>query len=127
VTRSQQQIDALLDAIDLIKTNQREEARHILRGLIQEDSNFEDAWLWMAVAVDSIDQSTICLDNVLRVNPYNTEAAGALFRLRETEISIEKRRDRLRTMRDLSLVAMWTLTIGLLFFMLFILTVAGMR
>ena len=115
--RSQQQIDALLDAIDLVKADQREEARAVLRGLIQEDSNFEDAWLWMSVAVDSIDQSTICLDNVLRVNPRNTEAAGALFRLRENEIMMEKRRNRLQSLRDASLVAMWILTLVLIFIM----------
>ena len=108
-------IDRLLDAIELVETDQREEALILLRELIQEDNNFEDAWLWMAVAVDSLDQSTICLDNVLRVNPNNSQAAGALYRLRETEIQMEKRRNRLGLYRDLSLGIMWLLVIALLY------------
>ncbi len=102
-----EQIDQLLDAIELVKANQRAEARHLLRNLIREDNNFEDAWLWMSVAVDSLDQSSICLDNVLRVNPKNIEAAGALYRIRIPEMQMQKRRTRLRMYRDLALTTMW--------------------
>lgn len=102
-----ERIDRLLDAIDLVKDNHRAEARHLLRDLIREDNNFEDAWLWMSVAVDSLDQSSICLDNVLRVNPKNIEAAGALYRIRIPEMQMKKRRSRLRMYRDLALTTMW--------------------
>lgn len=112
-------IDRLLDAIDLVKDDRREEARGVLRELIHEDSDFEDAWLWMSVAVDSLDQSSICLDNVLRVNPRNGEAAGALQRIRATELILEKRRARLRLWRDLTLASMWLLVVVLLYAMLF--------
>lgn len=37
-------IDRLLDAIELVKADNRAEARPILRELIQENSDFEDAW-----------------------------------------------------------------------------------
>ncbi len=100
-------IDRLLDAIELVKANRRAEARHLLRDLIHEDTNFEDAWLWMSVAVDSLDQSSICLDNVLRVNPKNAEAAGALYRISFPELEMEKRRSRLRLYRDFALISMW--------------------
>jgi hypothetical protein len=100
-------IDRLLDAIELVKANRRAAARHLLRDLIREDNNFEDAWLWMSVAVDSLDQSSICLDNVLRVNPKNIEAAGALYRIRIPEMQMQKRRTRLRLYRDLALTSMW--------------------
>jgi len=112
-------IDRLLDAIDLVKEDRKEQAQDILRGLIREDSNFEDAWLWMAVAVESLDQSAVCLDNVLRVNPGNSQAAGALFRLRETEILMEKRRAKLRSIRDTSITMMWIVTIFLLYAIMF--------
>jgi len=112
-------IDRLLDAIDLVKADHKEQAQDILRGLIREDSNFEDAWLWMAVAVESLDQSAVCLDNVLRVNPGNTQAAGALFRLRENEIIMEKRRDKLRSLRDFAISMLWIITVGLLYAILF--------
>lgn len=107
-------IDLLLDAIELVKLNRRGEARHLLRDLIREDANFEDAWLWMSVAVDSLDQSSICLDNVLRVNPKNADAAGALYRIRIPEMAMEQRRARLRFYRDLSLTSMWIVITALL-------------
>ncbi len=108
-------IDRLLDAIELVKANRRREARELLRDLIEEDSDFEDAWLWMSVAVDSLDQSSICLDNVLRVNPKNSEAAGALYRIRIPEIEMEKRRTRLRFYRDIAFMSMWVLILLSLF------------
>jgi hypothetical protein len=108
-------VDRLLDAVELVKADQREEARRLLRELIQEDGDFEDAWLWMSVAVDTLDQSSLCLDNVLRVNPNNMEAAGALYRLRESYIIVEKRRARLKVARDVSLMVMWLLIVSILF------------
>jgi hypothetical protein len=111
-------IDRLLDAIDLIKVDQREAAIPILRQLIREDSDFEAAWLWMAVAVESLDHSAVCLDNVLRINPRNTAAAGALYRIRSPEIELEKRRGKLRIWRDAALGGMWFLVVLLLYMLL---------
>jgi hypothetical protein len=112
-------VDRLMDAIDLLKEDRRQEAIHILRGLIREDNDFEDAWLWMSVAVDSLDQSSICLENVLRINREHAEAASALFRLRGPEMLMEKQRGRIRMWRDLSIALMWLLVIVLLYAMLF--------
>ncbi len=108
-------IDRLLDAIELVKENRRREARDLLRDLIGEDNDFEDAWLWMSVAVDSLDQSSICLDNVLRINRKNIEAAGALYRIRIPELEMEKRRTRLRFYRDISFMSMWLIILLSLF------------
>jgi hypothetical protein len=108
-------IDRLLDAIELVKANRRAEARHLLRDLIHDDTNFEDAWLWMSVAVDSLDQSSICLDNVLRVNPKNAEAAGALYRITIPEMEMQKRRARLRMYRDFALGGFWLVIAFILF------------
>jgi hypothetical protein len=114
-TEASARIDRLLDAIDLVKFDRRREACDILRELIRENNDFEDAWLWMAVAVDAVDKSEICLDNVLRINPRNTQAAGALYRLRETEMLMQQKGSRLRVGRDLSLGLMWLLVIVLLY------------
>lgn len=109
-TREQpHKIDRLLDAIDLVKADKRSEAQPILRSIIQEDSNFEDAWLWMSLAVDEIDQSIICLDNVLRINPDNIDASTALYHLRQSEFRAQKKRSRLRQYRDLANTAFWLL------------------
>ena len=42
---SPSQVHRLLDAIEMVEDNQRAEAREILRGLIQEDNDWEEAWL----------------------------------------------------------------------------------
>lgn len=107
-------VDRLLDAVELIKAGQREAALPILRALIREDNDFEDAWMWMSVAVETLDQSAVCLDNVLRVNPHNQAAAGALHRIRQPELRQQQQRARLRFYRDLFLGAMWLLTALLL-------------
>lgn len=112
-------IDRLLDAIELVRLNRQDEALPILRELIQEDNDFEEAWLWMSVAVDSVDQSIICLDNVLRINPDNWQAAGALYKLRETDMQFDRQRARLRAYRDTALIILWIAIIGLLFAVLF--------
>ena len=116
---SDHKIDRLLDAIELVKAERRAAALPILRRLIREDKDFEDAWLWMSVAVDSIDQAIVCLDNVLRINPDNINAATALYRLRMEEMASEKKRAQLRMYRDLSLLALWVLIFTLLFAILF--------
>jgi len=108
---SADRVERLVDAIDLIKHNETQQARDLLRSIIQEDSNFEDAWLWMSVVVDVLDQSIVCLDNVLRINPDNWQAAGALHRLRESELLMQKRRSQLRFYRDLSYLGMMILVI----------------
>ena len=112
-------IDRLMDAVELVKADQRREAINILRELIREDNDFEDAWLWMSVAVESLDQSSICLDNVLRVNPGNFNAASALHRIRSPEMEMEKRRGRIRIYRDLAFATLWLLVIILLYTLLF--------
>lgn len=112
-------IDRLMDAVELVKADHRREAINILRELIREDNDFEDAWLWMSVAVESLDQSSICLDNVLRVNPGNYNAASALHRIRSPEMEMEKRRGRIRLYRDLAFGLLWVLVIALLYTLLF--------
>lgn len=107
-------IDRLLTAIELIEADERDAALVILRDLIREDADFEDAWLWMSVTVDSIDRSVVCLDNVLRINPNNQQAAAALYRLRADEIARETRRERLKFYRDTSRFAFWLIVLGML-------------
>jgi hypothetical protein len=106
--------EQLVGAIELVKQERRKEARELLRALIQEDNDFEAAWLWMAVVVDSLDLSEICLDNVLRINSNNAQAAEMLYRLREHEMSAKKDHYRLLLGRNLSLGLFWLLVIFIL-------------
>ena len=112
--RPAEQIDSLLDAIDHIQAGDREAARPILQQLIRDDSDFEDAWLWMSVAVEHVDQSMVCLENVLRINPRNTYAVNALGRLRANDILEERLRDRLQLLRDSFLGLFWLVVAGVM-------------
>jgi hypothetical protein len=100
-------MDRLMDAIEMVDAERRAEARAVLHDLIREDPDFQDAWLWMSVAVDSLDQASICLDNVLRINPGNAAAATALYRIRVPELALERQRTRLRLARDLATSLLW--------------------
>lgn len=115
----QSRVERLLDAIDLVKEDRRDEARAILRELIRQDGDFAEAWLWMSVAVDSLDQAAISLENVLRVNPHHFEAAGALYHLRRRDVTMERRRTRLRLWRDAVTMLFWVLVMGILFVVVF--------
>jgi len=112
-------IDRLLDAIELVEANRKAEALVILRGLIREDADFADAWLWMSLAVDSVDKSQVCLENVLRIDPRHPLALAALARLRAADAANQRRRERLRARRDLLVGALWALIVLLLFVILF--------
>ncbi len=112
-------IDRLLDAIELVRDERREEALQLLRQLVHDYNDFEEAWLWMSVVVESLDLSSICLDNVLRVNPDNAYAAAALYRIREQEMGIQQKRSRYSFYRDLAFIGLWVLIMLLLYSMLF--------
>jgi predicted Zn-dependent protease len=109
----------LLDAQELVELGKRAEALAILRTLIREDKDFEEAWLWMSVVAETVDQSVVCLDNVLRINPKNQYALGALYKLREGEMKSEMHRAKIRSQRDMSLGGVWLLSFILLFAILF--------
>jgi len=100
-------IDRLMDAIELIKAGRRADAHAVLHDLIRDDPDFQDAWLWMSIAVDSLDQASICLDNVLRINPRHNAAAAALYRIRVPELKLEQQRARLRMARDFASGLLW--------------------
>lgn len=104
-------IDRLLDAIDLIKADDRPGARLVLRELIREDGDFEHAWLWMSVTVETLDQAAVCLDNVLRVNPQNRDAAAAFYRITIPEMQMRARRERLRAARDVIAAGTWGMVV----------------
>jgi hypothetical protein len=114
MTDAEHSIHRLIDAIELVQANRKAEAIPILRGLIGENNNLEEAWLWMSVAVDSMDQSLICLDNVLRINPHNETALRALLRLREIELASERKRAQLRSTRDTAFSMFWLLVFGII-------------
>jgi hypothetical protein len=75
-------MSTLDEAIQAIKTGNREEGREMLEGLLDIDENDEDVWLWLCAVVDTDEDREICLENVLALNPDNIAAQQGLEALR---------------------------------------------
>ncbi|MAS37076.1 MAG: hypothetical protein CL610_23960 [Anaerolineaceae bacterium] len=67
--------------IDAARRGDKPAAQVLLRQVVAADPRNELAWMWLASAVDSIDERRTCLENALRINPNNTRAREALDRL----------------------------------------------
>jgi len=71
----------LNQAIHAIKSGNRTTAINILRSILSQNSQHEQAWLYLAMAVDSKKKQIACLHNVLTINPHNKNAQQALLKL----------------------------------------------
>jgi predicted Zn-dependent protease len=103
--------ERIAQAVRHIQAGQRAEAREILRGIIAKDPDCEAAWLWMSVTVAGPDESALCLDNVLRINPKNEAAAMAYVRLKGQDMAREQLRAGYGLRRDTAQLLFWTLLV----------------
>ncbi len=72
-------LDAMLrNAIEYVKANRKAEARRLLEQIVSLDQMNEQAWLWLSACVDSVEEQSICLENVLAINPNNQKALKGL-------------------------------------------------
>lgn len=72
-------LDAMLrNAIEYVKANRKAEARRLLEKIVSLDQMNEQAWLWLSACVESVEEQTICLENVLEINPNNQKALKGL-------------------------------------------------
>ncbi len=67
--------------IDAARRGDKAAAQVLLREVVAADPRSELGWMWLASAVDSLDERRKCLENALRLNPNNTRAREALRRL----------------------------------------------
>lgn len=67
--------------IDAARRGDKAAAQVLLRQVVAADPQNELGWMWLASAVDSLDERRKCLENALRLNPNNTRAREALRRL----------------------------------------------
>lgn len=65
-------------AIAAYKAGRRDEARGLLSRALHIDPQCEQAWLWLAGAVDDQEQQRYCLERVLMLNPGNGAARRGL-------------------------------------------------
>ena len=74
-------IDKLSYAVQLVKAGSKAEALPLLKEIVQDEPDNEAAWLWLHACVDRKEQKTYCLQQALRINPYNQGAQRALDKL----------------------------------------------
>lgn len=74
---------------ELARAGKKEAARAILLRVVAEDSYNEQAWMWLAGLVDSLEDRIIACENVLTINSSNERARAYLARL-------HRRRDAVR-------------------------------
>ncbi len=76
------------DAINTIRSGNREEGRRILEEILETDEGNEEVWLWLSSVVDTDEDREICLENVLALNPDNVVAQRGLEALRSGTFNI---------------------------------------
>ncbi|HYF64020.1 MAG TPA: hypothetical protein VD886_14455, partial [Herpetosiphonaceae bacterium] len=69
--------------IAAFKAGDKAGARAHFMQVVEADENNEQAWLWLAGAMDDPAETRICLENVLHLNPANQRAAQGLDWLRK--------------------------------------------
>jgi tetratricopeptide (TPR) repeat protein len=73
--------EKLSNAVQLIKSGNKQAAQPILEEFVQENPNDENAWLWLYVCVDEVEDKKYCLQRALEINPDNQPAHNALRKL----------------------------------------------
>lgn len=73
------EVDAMIkEGIRLYKAGKKAEARANWEQVTELDQLNEQAWLWLSAVVESVDDQRTCLENVLYINPNNTNAKKGL-------------------------------------------------
>jgi tetratricopeptide (TPR) repeat protein len=75
--------ERLREGIAAAKAGQRQRARDLLMGVVEEDEENLAAWLWLSGVVDSLDDREVCLENVLELDPGNEAARKGLAWVRQ--------------------------------------------
>jgi tetratricopeptide (TPR) repeat protein len=81
VIEANMSIDKLSYAVQLAKAGNKDKALPLLREIVRTDPDNEAAWLWLHACVDQTEQKVYCLQQALRINPYNQGAKRALEKL----------------------------------------------
>jgi hypothetical protein len=71
----------LNQAIQLIKSGEKEAGKGILIGVVRNDPYNENAWLWLASVTDA-EQRVYCLQKALAINPQNEQVRSYLSKLK---------------------------------------------
>ena len=77
--------DKLKQAIQLIKSGDKERARQLLIEKLKTDPKNDTAWVWMATVVETAELKQECLEEALKHNPRNEVARRALAAIGEPQ------------------------------------------
>lgn len=75
--------ELLREGIQAAKGGQIDEARRILKRVVEQEPRNAMAWLWLSAAVETDQQRMVCLENVLAINPHHEAARRGLQALRQ--------------------------------------------
>jgi hypothetical protein len=70
--------DLLTQAIEKIKAGERKTGGNLLLQVLKHNPRDEQAWLWLAAAVEKEDDRRYCLEQALAINPLNEIVQAAL-------------------------------------------------
>lgn len=73
--------ELLAQGKQLARSGKKAEARQLLEQVTELDAYNEDAWVWLAAVVETVEEQQICLENVLLINPNNAKAKAGLASL----------------------------------------------
>ena len=75
----------LQQAINLIKSGDKQGGGQLLTELVKEEPENENGWLWLASIVGQADKRAYCLKQVLRLNPNHETAQRILAELQQKQ------------------------------------------
>jgi len=80
-------MDRLQQAINLYQAGRIRESEALLSDIVRIEPNNETAWWWLSAAAEDPQGQIHCLQQVLRINPYNQEARESLLEFQQGEAS----------------------------------------
>ncbi len=74
----------LQEGIAAVKRRDYPRGRDLLLQVVESDDRIEQAWLWLSVAVEDLQDKVTALENALAINPDNHDARQQLGRLTQS-------------------------------------------
>lgn len=69
------------EAVDALRGGNKARARELLTGLIKEDQNNANYWIWLSAAMETPKERVYCLQTALKLDPENATAKRGLILL----------------------------------------------
>jgi hypothetical protein len=77
--------EKLHQGITAAQAGRKGEARTLLTEVVEADETQLEAWFWLSQIVDSLEEKSICLENILTLDPNNDSAQAELIRVKAAQ------------------------------------------